>query len=168
MEQKRTNMRILFPSDLSIDTDAEGNPSLILSIGGMAMTDLFMSDCSRFEADPEIDHGVPDDFARAMSVINAHLKEWAKNEADPVKRLAREFSIRAREYLSMDEMEEVIKRNRTEEVPLVCHTHDFCDANMIMDAAMEKLGLRSKNEDVTNQLWSAAWDLAKKTEFIHG
>ncbi|HKX36993.1 MAG TPA: hypothetical protein VJM79_10075 [Rhizorhapis sp.] len=50
----------------------------------------------------------------------------------------------------------------------VCHSHDWCDANMAMDAALRSFGLGSlmtgdwvtNNQDMTD-LWNKAWELAK-------
>lgn len=172
MTTKQINMRILFPSDLTISPDAEGTPALTLGIEGMAITDLFQSGCSRFEADPEKDYGVPDDFARAMGIINMHLRQWAQDELDPVKKLARAFSARINNDLDPYEIVEVIMRNRSEPESQVCHTHDFVDANMIMAEACRDIGLDPEEafgdaQSDISETWSAAWALAKKLEFNH-
>lgn len=65
------------------------------------------------------------------------------------------------------------QRNRTETHPGVCHSHDFCDANMVMLAAMVELCLQSPADlsalgetspqwNYSVDLWNAAWDWAKK------
>jgi hypothetical protein len=63
------------PANLHIDLDAEGCPQLGLSIRDMFITDFLKSSCGRFDAEPEEDYGVPDDFARAVGIINLHLKK---------------------------------------------------------------------------------------------
>jgi hypothetical protein len=64
---------------------------------------------------------------------------------------------------------EAVQRNRDEESPGVCHTHDFCDANMTMAEAMQAHGLMADKTvplgDQDNDVWNEAWDLAKKAEF---
>jgi hypothetical protein len=79
--------------------------------------------------------------------------------------LAREFSRVLRATLDAHEVAEVIARNRIETSPSVCHSHDFCDANMVMLAAFEAHGLDATDGDTNIALWNAAWDLAVKNEF---
>jgi hypothetical protein len=91
--------------------------------------------------------------------------------------MADKFSEVLRGWLTPEEMAAVIERNRTEEHPSVCHSHDFCDANEAMAEAFQALmgrdvlligdidtaGLEAVNAD--SDLWGAAWDLAKRNEF---
>jgi hypothetical protein len=56
---------------------------------------------------------------------------------------------------------ESVRLNRAEESPSVCHTHDFCDANMVMDAAMRACKADADDTD----LWNSAWSMAKAAEF---
>ncbi len=60
-----------------------------------------------------------------------------------VEKLAEEFSRLVREELA-EHLEEIIERNRTTLSKSCCATHDFCDANMLMAAAFEKV---TGNED---------------------
>jgi len=73
-------------------------------------------------------------------------------------------------------MGKVIARlNRAEKVKGVCHSHDFCDANMSMHAALEECGFdvsalfsecdEKDEEGPIYDLWNRAWDLAKKAQF---
>lgn len=81
--------------------------------------------------------------------------------------LAVEFSKTLRAVLSSQEMEQVIARNQEESNPHVCHSHDFCDANMVMDAALGSLGVEDPDvsDPVVVSLWNQAWHLAKLTDF---
>jgi hypothetical protein len=102
----------------------------------------------------------------------------AKPEApsDKVLKLATAFSHVLHEWIG-DRMAEVVKLNGAETMEGVCHSHDFCDANMAMDAAFERAFGYSPLDDeqrdeadggmsVANmELWNAAWDLAKDKGF---
>lgn len=83
------------------------------------------------------------------------------------KQVADEFRRVIQRWLSPAELKEVDRLNAEEADPLVCHTHDFCDANMAMDPAFRKVvgrGSRSNWWKDAN-LWSAAWNIALKDGF---
>lgn len=88
-----------------------------------------------------------------------------------VNRLAAAFARRLVETLNDNEMRSVIGRNRRETDAAICHSHDYCDANMIMDAAFKEITGHSSatkqwlNDDRAIKLWSDAWALAKEREF---
>lgn len=46
-----------------------------------------------------------------------------------VDTLAREFSKGLHAYLTEEQMQAVVERNRAEIAAGACHSHDFCDAN---------------------------------------
>lgn len=81
------------------------------------------------------------------------------------------FAEYIRDYINPDDMEEVVERNR-EEGPGsgICHTHDFCDANVPMDEAFSKvMGFSVVDGDAPSeepdwvmrtQIWNEAWDYA--------
>lgn len=48
------------------------------------------------------------------------------------EQLAREFSNSLKKILSKAEIVELVRRNREEISPNICHSHDFCDANMAL------------------------------------
>lgn len=84
--------------------------------------------------------------------------------------LADEFIRVMRTWLTVNELILVDARN-ADEPPRsnVCHTHDFCDANMAMDEALTNLGTDlfrdgEMREDV-GALWDSAWELAIKRGF---
>ena len=94
--------------------------------------------------------------------------------------LAFAFARLLREELSETDMGEVIARNAAETHPNVCHSHDFCDANMVMLAAWQELTGRTMimlgdREELTAEesaaqdkeiaAWNAAWQIAKESEF---
>lgn len=85
-------------------------------------------------------------------------------------KLAREFCKVLREWLTPEEMLEVAERNRVEDRPGVCHSHDFCDANMAMLEAAKNLGYVIDDEDISDEtfsdgLWNEAWDKASESGF---
>lgn len=62
-------------------------------------------------------------------------------------------------------MREVVERNRVETAPSCCHTHDFCDTNMVL---YEGHGMDLATEDGMERhgaLWDQAWNLAQSREF---
>jgi hypothetical protein len=85
-----------------------------------------------------------------------------------VDTLALEFSQGLHAYLTPVQMSEVVERNRNEEDNSVCHSHDFCDANVVLYDVFKKYGI-----DVATQrglskwadLWACAWALARAREF---
>lgn len=85
--------------------------------------------------------------------------------------VARRFSAVLLEWIGEVGMDKVIQRNRREEYPGVCHSHDFCDANMAMDGALRDLGVDMEwgEEGMPlwiNQLWNEAWEIAVESEFF--
>lgn len=78
--------------------------------------------------------------------------------------LALDFTRALRAQLTPEEMQLVIERGRAQTDAHICHTHDFCDANMLMlEAAQRQDPAYSVDRDPTD--WNAAWDLAVKHEF---
>lgn len=58
-------------------------------------------------------------------------------------------------------------KNWSEIEPSVCHSHDYCDANMVMDAAFQSFGIdplpdieAGMSQEVVDR-WNEAWDFAK-------
>lgn len=113
-----------------------------------------------------------------MDDVDAVRADHARAEAAKLPyRMAAEFSKVLREWLTPLEMSKVITGNRRLGLKQqsVCCTHDFCDANMAMDAAFKRvLGrefylLDSKatedEKDADTDLWNEAWGIAKAAEF---
>lgn len=78
--------------------------------------------------------------------------------------LADRFVVILRTWLTPEEIAEVRKRNATETSPHVCHSHDFCDANMAMDEAWGSFMQAHIDGDDESQakLWNDAWDIARE------
>lgn len=130
---------------------------------GISIQNPFMSENWLDEVDPST-YGVAIDDARAQRSLNLYGK------LATVACIARLFSYEVSTRLSESQLAAVRKLNRDEKLEYVCHTHDFCDANLLMDAAFVKCGLVEDNDvDVIGEhlqpVWNAAWDVAKAAEF---
>jgi hypothetical protein len=87
-------------------------------------------------------------------------------QATPAQ-VAIEFAKVLRHWLTPNEMQEVLRRNKTAAYQNgACASHDFCDANMAMAEAFKKFRIDPAvdNSDVL-KLWNAAWDIAHKSGF---
>ena len=75
--------------------------------------------------------------------------------------LAERFLVRLTEELGETTYREACVRNAQEPTPGICHSHDFCDANMVMLAAFQDVGLDVPDADSDDQtLWNASWEMA--------
>lgn len=79
--------------------------------------------------------------------------------------LARLFSQKLEDVVPI---RDVIDRNKAEDEPSVCHSHDFVDANMVMAAAFEEAFGQQPDVDSVDDanMCSAAWDIAKAADFF--
>jgi hypothetical protein len=98
---------------------------------------------------------------------------------DTTARLALEFARKLHAALPTVQMALLVARNADETDPMVCHSHDFCDANMVMDEAMQRvLGRATRmpsdaeegnctqaESDADTTLWNTAWDQARLAGF---
>jgi hypothetical protein len=80
--------------------------------------------------------------------------------------LAAEFSKRLASDVG-DYLKELIERNRKETIGLICHSHDFCDANVTMAESFFVVIGREIDLDsgADLDLVNAAWQKAKRQEF---
>lgn len=88
------------------------------------------------------------------------------------EQLADKFAAVLREWLEPHEFERMKRLNRAEpRTPhKVCHSHDFCDANMAMHEAFTSFGIDPLSSDEAgegmseqvNDLWNDSWDHAFK------
>jgi hypothetical protein len=77
------------------------------------------------------------------------------------ERLAAEFAMVLADYIGRDKVADVRLLNAADPDKRICHSHDFCDANMVMfDAFKEIMGRNVDMEsDADLALWSDAWKL---------
>ena len=86
-----------------------------------------------------------------------------------VQILAQDFSAALRSLLTPEQMESVILQNAEESCSNICHSHDFCDANVVMHEVFLARGMNTAAEggiDQWGSLWDAAWNLAKYHGFV--
>ncbi|MDX0622864.1 hypothetical protein GOD54_23480 [Sinorhizobium medicae] len=90
-------------------------------------------------------------------------------------RLAKAFGTLIQEALTRHQFNTVLDRNKSESDDGVCHSHDFCDANMYMLEAFEaELGRKPSFLDGTDDaaenldlaVWNDAWAIAKAADFF--
>jgi hypothetical protein len=87
-----------------------------------------------------------------------------------VQIIAAEFCRVLATYLTPVELGKAIAANKLETDANVCHSHDYCDANMAMWEAMVNTGIIDDNgipEPSTKEqvLWNDSWELAVLAEF---
>lgn len=81
--------------------------------------------------------------------------------------IAIEFASQLKRYMDNSMIEEVNRRNKTDEYIGCCATHDFCDPNVCMDDAFTKIMGREWDfmSEVDTSLVVKAWDTAKENNF---
>lgn len=88
-----------------------------------------------------------------------------RNTAQPeVDQLSEQFLQELADVIGYDSFREVVTRNAALNDPSICASHDFCDANMVMAAAFEKVMKREVDtqSDADLAVWNEAWDRAKR------
>lgn len=109
-------------------------------------------------------------FDDACKEVGFEWLWWNYNGA--VRELAGKFSDLLVSELGRSTVEEVNKRNDQETDSGVCHSHDFCDANMVMHQVfLEVVGVDICDDEYVNDekyttLWNEAWSLASKEHFF--
>jgi len=85
-----------------------------------------------------------------------------------INQVAEAFIKQLREDITAEEFTELVTKQKEDPIEGVCYSHDYCDANMTMDAALASLGVVAlpDDEDGMSQevcdLWNASWDRAKE------
>jgi hypothetical protein len=110
----------------------------------------------------------------------AHRVEHPKQPSPPpiiaipgvsARLVALEFARGLCRYLDETTMAEIARRNKkyvAEGTPQVCATHEFCDPNVIMAEAMERLGIPDggmPHNVLYETLWNDAWNVARAADF---
>ncbi|MDN8018151.1 hypothetical protein QZN08_27345 [Burkholderia multivorans] len=80
--------------------------------------------------------------------------------------MAQSFSKKLVDNHRAEQIIDIIISNRHEDNVGVCHSHDYCDANMLMLEVFEENNLSIEDES-NHALWNEVWDLAKKNEFFY-
>lgn len=83
-----------------------------------------------------------------------------------IKSIAREFGCLLTLQLG-SKLITVVERNSTEKNSSICHSHDFCDANVFMNAAFNRYKKRDPQADSCNDAFilNEAWNIAKSNQF---
>ena len=82
------------------------------------------------------------------------------------KSLARAFCNQLEYEIGARNVNAAAKANRAEPDLLSCHSHDYCDANMVMLEACKCIGVDVWNPDGTfndaaTETWNEAWGIAR-------
>ncbi len=81
--------------------------------------------------------------------------------------LAFQFSKELFDYIGIDNMVEMNRKNTAEVGDLICHSHDYCDANQAMLDAMEKLNIEyDPNSKYQTDMLNDVWQIAKRYDFF--
>lgn len=94
-------------------------------------------------------------------------------ESATILKVARRFAERIAENIEPDDLDEIDERNRREADKSICHSHDFCDANVHMQMAIMAVTggldagarLTEPEQSKVHRLWQSAWDKAKSLGF---
>lgn len=83
-------------------------------------------------------------------------------------KLAARFIVLVAEQLDPADLAEVRRRNMQPRYKGCCATHDFCDANMIMDQAWrDSFGHEINADDEAQaEIWNTAWAIARRTALV--
>lgn len=99
------------------------------------------------------------DFVRQLE--SEGLEDCVIMEDGRTEAIAREFSRVLKVWIGAENMDLLRQANDEEADEGICHSHDFCDANMAMQQAFQNLKLDEDNV----AMWNAAWDMAKEKRF---
>ncbi|MGA7178149.1 MAG: hypothetical protein WBX11_00985 [Thiobacillaceae bacterium] len=103
-----------------------------------------------------------------MAEGNSNNGYEASSDVVTVELLAKEFCEALKLQLTEDELREAVRRNRSEADPRICHTHDFCDTNMVLHAVFMRHDMDIADEGGLARwgcLWHETWNKAKSAEF---
>lgn len=143
--------------ELSFSTDVEAIDNAWTHAVGVAMARFNLSS-EEWDALSLAQQKVQ--LAEAFGVSSALAPELNPEQ------VAREFAEVLKTWLTAEQMETVVARNRAEPNANVCHSHDFVDANMAMSEVFEKHGIDvCSSMETSTPIWNAAWQLAVKNEF---
>lgn len=87
-----------------------------------------------------------------------------KARRELVVAIGEEFGRALLKEIGDDRYNATVEANRNETAKHICHSHDHCDANMVMDEAWRKIMGRASliQDDYDAQLWSDAWGYWKQ------
>lgn len=93
-------------------------------------------------------------------------KEGIKIQLPTPKEVANTFIAVLCAWLTSEEMQLIKEKQKNSTDPAVCYTHDYCDANLAMDQALNLHGIEVNiQSDAHVNLMNNSWSLAKKHNF---
>lgn len=103
--------------------------------------------------------------ARESQAIDFRDEPELRPRPEMVTQLSGAFLRGLLDEVGVDRLRQVALANEVETMPGVCHTHDVCDANMVMakaytDVMGVEVDLRSHSQAA---MWNAAWNEAKSS-----
>lgn len=87
-----------------------------------------------------------------------------------IEKVSHSFSWYLRNWLTVDQLKEVNRKNETEEYiqNRYCASHEYCDPNEAMIQAMEGNGFKFDTQsEEQNKVIKEAWNLSKKLKFAN-
>jgi hypothetical protein len=109
---------------------------------------------------------------RVPAILGTKVPSLEDHMSEQVTTIAEAFSEVLREWLTPDEFAEMKRLNESDPDYAdggACASHNYCDANMAMDAAFQKILGREPNVvgegpdvEADCKLWNDAWSLARK------
>jgi len=98
-------------------------------------------------------------FVRSSDEIESQFREH-------VGGVVWRFCEALRERLTPQMFQQMLALNAAESNPHVCHSHDFCDANVFMEEAISEAGVSvGVDHPYHSQVWREAWKKAKASGF---
>lgn len=93
---------------------------------------------------------------------------WSRDMEKDVQNLSIQFSLLLQEQLGERDIDATIARNKKQSDKNICHSHDFCDANEVMNEAFQKVFGREldSDSDFDASVWNNAWKQAKENNFF--
>ena len=82
-----------------------------------------------------------------------------------VEKLSIQFSEDLLTDIGYANLKKAVELNHWDKDKNICHTHDFCDSNMIMLGAFESVFNREPTTDADSFLMDQAWTEAKDFDF---
>lgn len=88
-----------------------------------------------------------------------------KTDKSDATRIAKHFSELLQSEIGIKGIEEASRLNKAELMPGACHSHDFCDSNVLMNQAFIEVTGRQPETAQDFTLWLVAWDIAIAKSF---
>ena len=108
---------------------------------------------------------------KGIYFFNENLKKqyvYFTPRIETIEEIALEFSKELLKELGNEDFKKMVKLSKANTDPMICVSHDFCDANMPMLEAYERVldYEPQANNEAHNKIWSDAWTLAVKNDFF--